>query len=355
MKSFQQIESRLDIEELISSSRIYGEEGVPDLLYAFLRGGFQVTKVKENPKRKVFLLQSAGGKEIYLKLFAPQKFPFNIIRFYGKKEYAIARELEKASVPVVRYIAWGKAPNQCGFCLSEGVKNACPARRFFFESACSDPGCRKIFLSAVEEIVHTLHTRNFHHPDFHTGNLLYAPEEKKFLLVDPWGIGDSFLTVDSRRELCGIWMELKPFLSEDEILSGIISGGLAPNKMEALVLMDKAYKVSRKKFLHHKEKLNRRILKGHKKYVTLVKEENKLLYFRNNLFFAPPELPAIDPAWRMEYFADPEEAKKIFLDSFDIQEYSGEVPLLMILSPTENAAQLYFPSDSRRKGVENGR
>lgn len=350
MRPFAQFESRLDIEELFSSSSLHGEEKALEELRAFFQAGFLAYKVKENPKRKVFRLEGKDGREVYLKLFAPQKFPFNVIRFYGKKEYAIARELEKASVPVVRYMAWGKAENKCGFCLSEGVKGAIPARRFFFESACNDPASKKVFLTAVERIVHTLHARHFHHPDFHTGNLLYAPEEKKFLLVDPWGIGDSFLTLDSSRELCGIWMELKPFLTEDEILSGMISGGLAPNKMDALVLMDKALRSYRKQFCHHLPKLHSRIMNGHKKYVTLVEEEERSLYFRNNLFFAPPEKCQIDPAWRKVSFPDMESARKLFLDSFDLHEYSGDVPLLMSLPKNmSEEACLYFAGNKNEK------
>ena len=343
MQPFAQFASQLDIEELFSTTFLHGEERALEELRTFFRDGFKAYKVKENPKRKVFHLEGSGGKEVYLKLFAPQRFPFNIIRFYGKKEYRIAKELEKADVPVVRYMAWGKAGNKCGFCFSEGVKKAIPAREFFFECACKDPVDRKAFLSAVESIVHTLHAKHFHHPDFHTGNLLYAPEERRFLLVDPWGIGDSFLTLDSRQELCGIWMELKPFLTEDEILSGVISGGLAPNKMEALVLMDKAFRSFRKQFLHHLPKLHNRIMNGHKKYVTLVEDEEKSLYFRNNLFFAPPEKCEIDPAWRKESFTDLESARKIFLDSFDLHEYMGEVPMLLSLpKKVDMKAELYF-------------
>ena len=85
MKTFDQFSSRRDIEELFFNSRLCGEKESIASVESFIRGSFESVMVKSNPKRKVFRLVNETGRELYLKLFAPQKFPFNIKELCGKR------------------------------------------------------------------------------------------------------------------------------------------------------------------------------------------------------------------------------------------------------------------------------
>ena len=134
MNTFDQFSTRRDVEMLFMESRLTGEEESVSSVSLFIRTGFSLTMVKVNPKRKVFRLTNDSGRELYLKLFAPRKFPLNFLRNAAAKEYTIAKELEKASISVIRYLLWGKGRNNCTFTVSEGVKEPVSAREFFFFS-----------------------------------------------------------------------------------------------------------------------------------------------------------------------------------------------------------------------------
>lgn len=349
MNTFDQFNSRRDVEELFQQSQLFGEEDKIACVESFIRKGFELFEVKSNPKRKVFRLANDSGKEYYLKLFAPQRFPFNIIRNYAAKEYRIARELEGAAVPIITYCLWGKAENSCCFCFSEGIPNAVPARKFFFQGhLLKDRSLQQYFTDSLNEIIRSLHEKHFFHPDFHTGNMIFCPEEKRMLLLDPWGIHETFFrSGGAKLSLCTVWMELKDFISDDEILDHMISSGLCKKKMEALSLLEKAAKIYAKKSLARRAKLHKRLLAGHYRFSTVRNEEDGKYIWRHNFWYAEPENFVIDPAWEKIVYGSEREAEKHFLYSFD--HPAEEKIIMLMVRKKDGATELYY-SENPCKG-----
>ena len=342
MNTFDKFNSVRDVEELFYNSSLSGEKVCIDSVESFIRGRFELTMVKSNPKRKVFRLTDRNGRELYLKLFAPQKFPFNIIRNYAAKEYKIAKELEKASVPIIEYLLWGKSGNSCSFCISEGVRNAVPARKFFFTGHLENNVQDQIFFTdSLNGIIRSLHEKHFYHPDFHTGNMIYCPEEKRMLLLDPWGIRETFFRPGrAKLSLCCVWMELKDFLSEDEILDHMIKSELCKKKMEALTLLDRAVKIYTKRSLSRRTKIHKRLLAGHYRFSTVRNQDDGKYIWRHNFWYAEPEKFEIDPLWEEKFYSDAGEAEKLFLHSFD--HPAEEKLVTLMIRNKDGSARLYY-------------
>ena len=125
-ESFSGIDSAAAVRALLQHAELNGEDTVS--LRRSIQAGFEAELVKSNPKRKVFRLDCADGRTLYLKLFAGRDPLTSLFRFYPEQEYFAARRLKKLHLPVIRYLAWGRLPQRGGFCLSEGICEAVPAR-----------------------------------------------------------------------------------------------------------------------------------------------------------------------------------------------------------------------------------
>lgn len=329
-----------DIRKLVAFARMRGEEA--DRVSRFMQTDFSLEKVKSNPKRSIFRMTDEHGSMLYLKLFSRQFFPFDIFRFYAAKEYRIAKALEAASVPVVRYLAWAKLENGGGFCVSEGVPHAVSGRQYFFQTALSDDRKRGVFLECIAELARGLYKNHFYHSDFHTSNILFDQEREKACLVDPWGIREVFGFMEYRKaEMCSPWMELRAYLSDDEVMQGILSSSLGKNKFDALELMDRAAKRYRKQSEMRWDRTRRRILSGKAKFTTLEMRGPDRFFWRHTEWFAPPEKLEINPAWKVRSIRNAEEARTLWLNSF--REPCAEKPLLWVVHP-DDTSELYFNS-----------
>ena len=351
MNNFDRFSSRRDVEELLlQNSRLRGEEEAVSSVENFIRGGFVLFPVKGNLKRKVFRLRGSSGRELYLKLFAPRKFPLQFLRPYAAREYAAARELEKASVPVIRYLLWGKGENNCSFCVSEGVKNALSAREYFFKSLLKkEPGEAAKFRSALNDLIRSLSEKHFLHPDFHAGNMIFAPEEQKMLLLDPWGVRETFFrTKKAKIFLCSVWTELQDFLSDDLILSDMVNSSLCGKKIDGLPILEKARALYRRENRSRRPKIHARALAGHYRYTTVKKEEDGEYVWAHTFWYAPPEEYTVSPAWEKISFPSRKEAEARFLYFLDHPGETKSIPLMIRKEDGETV--LYF-ADNPFSGV----
>ena len=340
-----EINSLNDIRALVAFSTVNGEDAAG--LMKFIQSDVRLEKIKENPKRSIFRMTDENGRMLYLKLFGKQKFPFNVIRFYAAKEYRIAKALQKASVPIINYLAWATLKNGGGFCVSEGLPQAVSGRQYFFQTARFDAQKRRVFLERIPELTCALCKRHFYHPDFHTSNFLFDLSAGKACLVDPWGIREVIFFPEFRKvEMCSPWMELQDYLTDDEIMEGLLSSSLAKNKFAALELMDRARAAYRRQEELRWPKTKRRILSGRAKFTTLETRGSDRYYWRHTQWFTPPEQFEVDPAWEMKSYPAAE-AEKIWLDSF--RKYQKELPLLRVVHP-DGSSDLYFSSKSNTTG-----
>lgn len=337
-RNMDKINSLNDIRTLVASSSVKGDD--PAGVIKFIQSDVNLRKVKENPKRSIFRITGKNGKMLYFKFFKKQKFPFNIIRFYAGKEYQIAKLLQKSSLPIINYIAWATLKNGGGFCVSEGLPEAISGRQYFFQIARFDAKKKQIFLDQIAELTYSLYKKNFYHSDFHTSNFLFDMSTEKVCLVDPWGIRKVIFFPEFRKiSMCSPWLELQDYLTDDEIVKGLLSSSLVKNKFAAMELLEHARTTYCRQQELHWPKIKQRILGGKSKFATLEIRGNDRYYWRHTQWFTQPDKFEIDPAWKMKPYSDPAEAERIWLDSF--RTYCRDLPVLRIVHP-DHSSELYF-------------
>ncbi|MBO4633149.1 MAG: hypothetical protein J5858_14615, partial [Lentisphaeria bacterium] len=303
--------------------------------------GFEVVLVKQNPKRKVYRLHSPGKPELYLKLFAGQGALLSFFRFYAAGEYRAARRLELLGLPVIRYLAWG-CLREGGFCLSEGIPDAVPARRYFFESLIREPWRQADFLDQLADVSAALRRHRIRHPDFHLGNILYCQLSGKLFLADPWGIHPvPFWRGIHQIELCLPWLELYGSIPEDMLLQGIQNADLASDGKAARNLLTATRARHDWLIRRHWKKLSARILSGKSKFATEVVLPEGRCSFRHTEWFAPPEKLEVNPSWKSIVYENEAESEKIWLDSF-LQIPPLASPPLARLIRKDGASVLFY-------------
>jgi hypothetical protein len=118
--------------------------------------------IKENPVRQVFKC----GKFF----FKIDKRKFNSL----KKEFNHANKISAHGIPVVPHLAVSE-----NTLVTLGVENAVELKSYLSENIPDEK-----MLSAFADFVALLKKSNLRHNDLHAGNVLYIPNDNKFLLVD---------------------------------------------------------------------------------------------------------------------------------------------------------------------------
>lgn len=342
-----EINSLNDIRALVASSSVKGND--PAGVIKFIQSDINLRKVKENSKRSIFCITDQNGKMLYFKFFKKQNFPFNIIRFYASKEYQVAKHLQNSSLPIINYIAWATLKDGGGFCVSEGLPKTISGRQYFFQIAKFDAKKKQIFFDQIAELTYSLYKRNFYHSDFHTSNILFDVSTEKACLVDPWGIREVFFFPEFRKiKMCSPWLELQNYLTDDEIMNGLLSSSLVKSKFAAIELFEHARISYRKQQELYWSKMKPRILNDSSKFTTLEIRGNDRYYWRHTQWFTQPDKFEINPTWKMKPYSDPAEAERVWLDSF--RTYCKDLPLLRVVHP-DKSSDLYFCLDSNTTNI----
>ncbi len=90
------------------------------------------------------------------------------------KEFMNAGKLERAGIPVVKHLA---VSHHHLVTLAE--KKAVELKSYLLENVPDDK-----MLASFGDFLRLLRQKRLYHTDLHSGNILYVPEEKRFLLVD---------------------------------------------------------------------------------------------------------------------------------------------------------------------------
>lgn len=122
--------------------------------------------VKHNPVRDVF-----QSSEFFIKVDHRKNHTF-------KAEFATGTALEKAGIPVVSHLAYGRCGSD-NFLITRALADAVQADIFL-----KQPSAETGFISAFEELMTKWEKSRFFHADPHFGNLLYCPGTNKLFLVD---------------------------------------------------------------------------------------------------------------------------------------------------------------------------
>ena len=139
------------------------KQELPADLPAFIHSGRQV---KHNPVRDVFKTDG-----YYIKLDYRKFHTFT-------HEFNIAQALNRAGIPVVEHLAYGRINNE-NFLITRELDQALTVEEFLNTDA--DTGA---FLNGFTELMTMWQNSNFIHTDPHFGNLLWTPASTLPVLVD---------------------------------------------------------------------------------------------------------------------------------------------------------------------------
>ena len=341
-EKFSTINTPADVRSLLLYAELNGDD--PAALRKRIEAGFEVDLVKQNPKRKVYRLRCPNGREMYLKLFAGPAFPQSFFRFYPQQEYQAARRLGSLGLPVIRYLAWGRL-HRGGFTLSEGVPEAVSLRQYCFETLIRQPELQSGLADRLAEVIRQLIRNRIRHPDFHLGNILLSRSSGRLFLADPWGVRPVwFLLASDRLNASLPWVELSGTLSDELVLSGMVSSELARDTASAKILLEAAQARREHSLTRHRAKFNARILSGRSKFATEVTLPEGRCAFRHTEWYAPPAKFELDPAWRREVFETEEASRGIWLDSF-LKTPPLKNPPLARLICLDGTSVLFFADD----------
>ena len=107
----------------------------------------------------------------------------NCFRPKARREYAIGLELEKAGIPAVKCLGWGRLGGT-NVLVTRTLPGTVPVEEYFYKHVIEggeDPG---VFLADVTAFLKKFFDAGFRHGDLHFGNILYQPETRKLALVD---------------------------------------------------------------------------------------------------------------------------------------------------------------------------
>ncbi len=290
---------------------------------------FKCVLMKKNPKRQVFQITENGNPVYYLKIFKAQVFPFSMIRFYAEKEFNTGIRLKNDGIRTVEYVSWAKLPSGEGLCLTAAMNNAVSGREQFFRNCRFDTEKRRLFLDSMSALVASLVSMNYFHPDLHSGNFL-SDCQLNTALVDVWGIRKiSLWTRRKRAVMTAPWLDLEDFLSEDEIISGLVAGKLAKDADDAKSLWAQANAEKRAGMPKRIRKLRCRVMRPESKFTKVIIKNGEIQRWRKTPWYSDPESLEIDPAWKKISLPNEAEAENMWVESF-INPANKEYPVLWV-------------------------
>ncbi len=170
-------------------------------------------QVKINPVRAVFRRDG-----FYFKLEMPEAN--NPLTFWravlfprARSEFHSALALKAAGVPVVDAIGFGQSLT-CSMLITREFPGALSVNAYFEREFGRGGGDPEAFLAEWCVFIRRMLDSGFFHPDFHNGNILYAPKRGEFALVDVYGVRRTCLRGRARRVMGRILREVREYLDD---------------------------------------------------------------------------------------------------------------------------------------------
>ena len=165
--------------------------------------------IKKNPVRKVI-----KSGEFFIK---------NDSRFFNGLilEFLNARKLEKAGIPVVKHLAVSHH-----YLVTLAEQNAVELKNYLLTNVPTDE-----MLAGFANFLRLLREKKLYHTDLHSGNILYVPQENRFLLVDVRSADCGFrIPAMPKRWYIHIVMEMRRYLPKAKLLNLLSNSGLDSEK-----------------------------------------------------------------------------------------------------------------------------
>ena len=101
----------------------------------------------------------------------------------AKEEYNAYCKLTKNNIPAVKHLGWGRVGHYTALITEAWCDDAVDVSSYWYSMA-YDMRNSGDFLHLLAEFLREVVNSPLHHKDFHFGNILYSPGQKKFALVD---------------------------------------------------------------------------------------------------------------------------------------------------------------------------
>ena len=275
------------------------------------------TLVKINPVRAVF----ACG-DYFVKFEVPDtafRRWRSILAPKAASEYASGKALAAAGIPVVEYIGWMRKKSVNVTVSRRWQGGSGTAEEYIFNTlAQSGYGSEKItdFAAVLRDFTLKIQNAGFHHPDYHTGNIMCSNDGRDIVLVDVYGVKKSSPGHWARLAMNRILLPLRQFMDFDTFLDLLSGFPDLADKKKSLEFFRNCRRHDREVQIKAWSKRQQQILSGYPKLVKIEKE-----YFvrkdetRNPLF-----MPETAEAENFEYLdMKPEDAFAIFQFSIYLQ------------------------------------
>ena len=289
--------------------------------------------VKKNNVRTVFVADSELGR-CFVKYERPNDWRGCLKAFFRSKALAelnSAQILAEHGVPVVEYWGWGRRGTET-MLISKALVGAVDARFLWFSGGLQQNE-RLALLDGLAAFLRGLLESNLYHPDLHLGNLLVLPDQKKFVLVDPYGIRPIRWKTQESFQMLRLAGAMRGELSAQEAASFLIKTG---TESDAPELWARIVAAETEEMQRLWPKRREQILSGSKYCTLLTLPGGRIAMLRHNINGAAMlsvELLSNGSEW--DYSEKKElpriDAEALWLASFQLQFERAPQPLLPVL------------------------
>lgn len=328
-----------NIRSLLKHARLQGT-GIQDVR-DFLGKDFTVLKIKQNPVRQIFKLESTDGNDcFYFKYFHHLPLHKRIFHFSPKIEYKTAEFINGLGIPVIPYAVWGRTVFG-GMTFSYAV-NSMQAREYIFKTAYHSKELQKDFFEKLAMLCQRMLKQHILHPDFHMGNILVKDNDSNLILADPPGMRCVHnISENYRIALLVPWREMYGIFPDATIAHYVVQSGLCATEQESIEFLTYAMEMFQGLRRSRYEHIRRQVLEGNSKYTREFKSDGKLYSFHHNLFFDFPKYITIDPDWERKDFKGVATSERLWIESMLYQDCRQKQPVLRVLYPDGNSSLYY--------------
>ena len=349
----------------------YNTDKLDSALIHAVKGLSFCVPVKENKKRKIFRILAENGTDyFYLKWHLVNGFKEKVGALFKNKalkEFESCQLLQKYSINVANYFAWGISTDGETMIISEEARDTQTARSYWYNLTMDEfnrpfkskseiiEGSRKDaneFILKFKKLIKIFITERIYHPDFHFGNLLWNKTNQDFLVIDPYGIKKKIrFSAKQKFDFIGIIVGLRNYLTNEELVNFCLDINLFDDRNVAQKVIEDYL---RKQFSGNKDwaKRFRQILAGREKYnlKLFAKGKKSIDYVRCGFNEMPLETQEkledeefLKIKYNVEIFENIVDAEKIWTNSFICEyqfKFQKKKPIIMKIF--DNQAKIYF-------------
>jgi hypothetical protein len=162
-------------------------------------------------------------------------------RFFSRsaREFATLQKVCKAGFEVTPPVAYGFSDRDC-MLITREVSGAVSVLEYLVDRYEKGEPLPEDFLSGWGTFWGKFINSGFYFPDFHCGNVLYAETEKRFVLVDLYGVYKPW-TLRAEQKKRMVFRQMKDameFLSEQELKLVLKCAGIAGNEQQYTAFLE---------------------------------------------------------------------------------------------------------------------